>query len=169
MTFRTQAPHVDGAWQLTRDGVGQGKASISTRTLAWLHVWADKARWAYQVLRALPQDGALVGADDGECARRLLLGVKNKLDDRSTTTTAAFHGVSDPTRTRAARKRAYSLIRWVWHVLKRIREQGKLGATLHSLSDRELADMGISRNEIEYQIGRHRREVEELVVFVQRF
>jgi uncharacterized protein YjiS (DUF1127 family) len=77
---------------------------------------------------------------------------------------ATCRGASGPTWTLAARKQAYSLIQRGWHALERIREQDRLRDTLCRLSDRELADMGMHRSEIEYVVGTHRSEAEYTVL-----
>lgn len=155
--------HESHQWlQPSRDQVGQSTASIFARALSWLSSWPGGIVWACQVVRALPREGALV--DDVVRARQLLLGVESNLDDRSTTATATCRGASGPTRTRAARKQAYSLIQRGWLALKRIREQDRLRDTLCRLTDRELADIGIHRSEIEDDSDIYRREAEYLVL-----
>jgi uncharacterized protein YjiS (DUF1127 family) len=148
--------------QPTRDQVGQSTASVFARALSWLSNWPGGVGWVYQVVRALPHEGAL--ADDVVRARQLLLGVENNLDNHSTTATATCRSASGPTWTFAARKQAYSLIQRGWHALKRIREQDRLRDTLCRLSDRELADMGMHRSEIEYVVGTHRSEAEYTIL-----
>jgi uncharacterized protein YjiS (DUF1127 family) len=148
--------------QPIRDQVGQSAASIFARALSWLGSWPGGVGWACQVVRGLPHEGAL--ADDVVRARQLLLAVEGNLDDHSTTATATCRGASGPTRTLAAWKQAYSLIQRGWHALKRIREQDKLRDTLCRLSDRELADMGMHRSEIEYVVGTHRSEAEYTIL-----
>ena len=101
----------------------------------------------------------------GLIGARIDVGVESNLDDHSlSTATATCRGASGPTWTLAARKQAYSLIQRGWYALKRIREQDKLRDTLCRLSDRELADMGINRSEIEYVVGTHRSEAEYTVL-----
>jgi uncharacterized protein YjiS (DUF1127 family) len=143
-----------------RDRVGQSTASVFARALSWLRNWPGGVGWVYQVVRALPHEGAL--ADDVVRARQLLLGVENNLDDHSATATC--RGASGPTRTLVAWKQPYSLIQRGWYALKRIREQNRLRDTLCRLSDRELADMGMHRSEIEYVVGTHRSEAEYTIL-----
>jgi uncharacterized protein YjiS (DUF1127 family) len=155
--------HENHQWlRPTSDRVGRSTASIFTRALSWLSNWPGGGGWACQVVRALPHEGAL--ADDVVRARQLLPGVENNLDDHSTTATATCRGACGSTWTLAPRKQAYSLIQRGWHALKRIREQDRLRDTLCRLSDRELADMGMHRSEIEYVVGTHRSEAEYTVL-----
>jgi uncharacterized protein YjiS (DUF1127 family) len=100
----------------------------------------------------------------GLVGARIDVGVESNLDDHSTTATATCRGASGPTWTLAAWKQAYSLIQRGWYVLKRIREQDKLRDTLCRLSDRELADMGINRSEIEYVVDTLPSEAEYTVL-----
>ena len=151
--------------QPTKDQVGQSTASIFARALAWLSSWPGKTRWACQVLRALPHEGAFV---DVVRARQVLLCLESTLDDHSTTAAATCRGASGQTWTLAARKQAYSLIQRGWHALKRIREQDRMHDMLCRLRDRKLADIGMHRSEIEDDIGTLRRDVEHFVL-VGRF
>jgi uncharacterized protein YjiS (DUF1127 family) len=149
--------------------VGQSTASIFAYALSWLNNWPGRIGCACQVVRALPREVAIVGADDVLRAQQLLLGVENSLDDHSTTARATCRGATSPTGTLAARKQADGLIQRAWHALKRIREQDRLRDTLCRLSDRELADMGIHRSEFEDDVDTLRRDVEYFVMVGRSF
>ena len=143
-------------------GLAKARPAFFARALSGLSSWPGGVGWACQVVRALPHEGAL--ADDVVRARQLLLGVESNPDDHSTTATATCRGASGPTWTLAARKQAYRLIQRGRHALKRIREQDRSYDTLCRLSDRELADIGMHRSEIEYVVGTHRSEAEYTVL-----
>jgi len=48
-----------------------------------------------------------------------------------------------------------SLLKRYWHALQQRRQRENLRAALHELSDRELQDIGVTREEIDY-LARHR-------------
>ena len=65
------------------------------------------------------------------------------------------HGTTWPERTSVSTRHISSFIWKYWDAFQERRERQKLRATLSELSDRELADIGTARGEIDY-IASHR-------------